>query len=291
MTLQAEAIAEIAARIPTVRRMTGRFVRMDGLLAVVEVGPGVYARARCVGWSTFIPGMVLQLQHDAGQLIATGPAKPLNPIGTVKVAGTPISTVTVDGVDYPMSRLATYTPRPGDVVVLDWSSATINGLRTTSPEPPPPVPPEGGGAEPLDLTVQAASSGNYWRGGGIWNSTDPRASTNNTGAWFYGSKISDSLVGAALSGASVFLPAARQPGTVLLGLHPHLTQPGGQPTVSSATAIPSATGWVPLPSGFAAALQSGAARGLTVQSSNGDNLWRGVPADPLSGAIRFTGTR
>ncbi|MFZ4843959.1 hypothetical protein [Mycetocola saprophilus] len=286
----ATLIAQVASDIPQVQSYTATFVRMDKSFALVNIGPNTVP-ARCSGFYPPVTGMTVQVIVQNGQLIVVGPAVPLHPLGKIKSAQTPKATVTVDGKDYLLGVRVGYTPVVGDDVEINWTTGVIQSKIAGAPTPEPP-PTGGGSSAPFSgLLVQASASGNWWTGGPSWNSTDPWASTSNTGAWFYGTAIQAALAGASISSAEVYLPAQNLQGTVSLGLHPHPDQPPGAPAVSSLAALGRATGWVPLPAGFAESLQNGSNRGIAVRSTNGFNRFSGVPRDPLSGAMRFAGTR
>lgn len=287
---QARRIARLEAAIPDVDVFVGEFVRMDGVYAVVNVGPSTIP-VRCAGFYPPVTGMLVQIQRAQGKHVLIGPAVQLEPLGIIKAAQTPKSTVTVKGKDYVLGMRSGYKPAVGDEVEINWVTGIIQDKITAAQivEPPGTAPPPSTGFS--GLLVQASSSGNWWVGGSRWNSADPWASTNNVGAWFYGSRVSDALAGAAITSAEIYLPASQSQGQISLGVHPHPAQPGGAPAISALTVMPGLSGWLPLPAGFAEALQSGSAAGIAVRSSNGFNKFRGVPSDALSGAMRFSGAR
>lgn len=280
-----DRILDALSRIPDVGHLLGRFVRMDGALAVVNIGPNTVS----IPASGFYPpatGMSVQIERRNGSLVIIGPSAQLNPIGKIVGPGAPKSVVLVDGLEYTLGMQAGYTAVMDDMVEINWATGIIQGKVTevsTSEAPATAV------KQPTffkNLLVMAADSGNYWSG--RWNLNDPWASSNNRGAWFYNNRIRQALKGATVTRAEVYLPAIQLQGNVQLNLHPHASKPGGSPSFSSPSGI-GARGWVTLPSGFTAALMSGGGVGVT--SSNGFNKFRGVGADKLSGAMRFTGHR
>lgn len=275
------------ARIPDVGYLVGEFVRMEDQRAIVNIGPNTVP----VAVSGFYPpavGMFVQIERRNGVMIVTGPAQQLNPMGKIKAVGSPKATVTVDGKDYVLGMRDGYSPVVGDDVEINWATGIIQGKVTAAAAPAPPLTGGSGATAFSGMVVMATSSGNFWSG--RWNKDDPWASTSNDGAWFYGSGLRDSLAGAAISSAEIYMPAITLGGTVQMGLHPHAARPGGSPGGSSFTTIGTASGWVPLPAGFAVWLRDNIG-GVVVSSSNGLNKWRGRGSDGYSGAMRFSGTR
>lgn len=274
------------ARIPDVGYVVGTFVRMDGQYAIVNIGPNTVP----VAVSGFYPpavGMFVQIERRNGVMIVTGPAQQLNPMGKIKAVGSPKATVTVDGKDYVLGMRDGYSPAVGDDVEINWATGIIQGKVTATATPEPPETVGSGTTAFSGMVVQAYDSGNFWSG--RWNSNDPRASTNNRGAWFYRGALRDSLRGASNLSGEIYLPPLRLAGSVQMGLH-SFAEKGGAPGGSSFATLPSASGWVPLPAGFAEWLRDNVG-GVVVDSSNGDNRWRGRASDGYSGAMRFSGTR
>lgn len=280
-------IIDQLARIPDVGHLVGEFVKMDGLYAIVNIGPNTVP-VKVSGFYPPTAGMFVQIERRNGEMVLTGPSQQRNPMGVIKAVGSPKSTVTVDGVDRLLGMRDGYTPVVGDEVELNWATEIIQGKVTVAAAPIAPPTGSTGTAAFGPILIPATDSGNFWSG--RWNSNDPRASTNNRGAWFYGDAIRGSLAGASGLKGEIHLPAIALDGTVQIGLHGYASKPGGAPGGSSFTALGSASGWVPLPAGFADWLRDNTG-GIVVDSSNGDNRWRGRALDNLSGALRFTGSR
>lgn len=276
------------ARIPDVGRLVGEFVRMDGPYAIVNIGPNTVP-IRAVGFYPPAVGMYVQIDRANGVMSLTGPAQQLNPMGVIKAVGSPKATVTVDGKDYVLGMRDGYSPVVGDEVEINWATGIIQGKVTAAATPVAPL--TGGAAVGTSfsgMVVQAIGSGNFWSG--RWNKDEPWASTSNRGAWFYGSALRDSLAGASITSAEIFLPATALAGSVQMGLHAHASRPGGAPGGTSFATLPGANGWVPLPAGFAEWLRDNIG-GVAVDSANGLNKWTGRASDGYSGAMRFSGTR
>jgi len=283
-------IAAKLARVPSVRSMTGVFVEMDGPLAVVNVGDSTIT-IPCIGFYPPAAGMVVQVEWRDGRPAVTGPARPLNPIGTITATGSPRATVSVDGETYLLYYRSGYTPTVGHTVEINWATGIIQGQVTgvetpTAPSTAPPKPSSFSG-----LKVKARSSGRYQ--GSWWGDSDPWASNNNDGIWTYGNRIKDAIAGATITRVEIYLPLLQKLGNCSIGTHPHSAIPSGAPDISNLEALSSKQrdGWVRLPLSFATYLAAGG-RGIGVTAPGGGlNKWRGVDRDSDSGALRFAGTR
>lgn len=287
MASDTELIMNRLATIPTVSSKLGRFIRMVGSLALVNVGDRSVT-IPCSGFYPPVADMPVQLERRDGSLIVTGPSQQLPPLGKIKAGGTPKATVTVDGTDYTLGYRDGYTPAIGDDVEVNWTSGIIQGKITTVPVAAAPVvnPP----TELVtftNLVVMAADSGSY---NSRWWTNDVYNGDNNTGAWFYGSRVVDALRGSTPTKVEIFLNPRQSSGYApQVGVHGSATKPGGDVTVSGQVAIEPRSGWVELPLSFALALRD-ATNGIGVTPS-GYTIWRGVQADAMSGALRFSGTR
>jgi len=287
MASSTDLILSRLATIPDVSQQTAIFVRMEGPLAVVNIGD----RSVSIASSGFYPplaGMVVQLERRNGQLLLTGPAVPLDPMGVMVSAGTPKALVNSGGVEYLLGLRAGYSPVVGDAVEINWSTAIIQGKVTVAAVPVETLPNPPAAAGPLSTDpVLAEGSGSYQ---GRWWMNDVWASNNNDGAWFYGGRVQSALAGATMSKIEIYLPLMSQIGNVPIGVHSSATQPGGPVTSSMLTALGNRAGWVELPIAFADYLRDNAG-GIFVQGGTGSNRWRGTQKDSLSGALRFQGTR
>lgn len=290
------------ARMILSRSHTAVFVRMEGNLAVINT-QGEQIKVPCVGYYPPVIGDSVQVEWRNGSPAVIGPAVQRNPLGVISGTGSPLATVTVDGVAYLLPYHVGYTPTIGDQVVIDWISGTISGALSVvpPPKPQPPAPDDDGGTpggapapKPVkfDVTVRATRSGkydtnwsNWWGGDEVW------ASNNNKGAWFYGNRIRDAVKGGDVTRIDIYLPLISQVGSCSIGLHSYPTIPGGNPSITSLTTLSDRKGWVRLPQSFADYLDNGG-RGIGVVSpSGGFTKWAGVSNDKLSGAIRLRGTR
>ena len=286
MASATEQIQAKLATIPDVGSKLGTFVRMSGMLAVVNVGLSSVT-IPVSGFYPPIEGMSVQLERRNGQLIVTGPSQQLPALGVMTSAGTPKATVMAGGVEYTLGMRDTYTPTIGDDVEINWFSGLIQGkvkglTVALEPEENQPVPP----SRFENLLIQAADSGSYIS---RWWTNDVYNGDNNTGAWFYGSRVADALRGATVSKIEIYLnPRQASGNSPQVGTHTSGSKPGGNVAVSGQVALEPRSGWVELEPSWAAVLQSGGGIGVT---RSGYTIWRGTGSDALSGALRFTGTR
>ena len=111
---------------------------------------------------------------------------------------------------------------------------------------------------------------------------------NNTGAWFYASRVADALRGASVTKGEIYLnPRQASGSSPQVGTHTDGAK-GGNVTVSNQVGLEPRSGWVEFPLSWLPALLAGGGIGVT---RSGYTIWRGTGSDALSGALRFTGTR
>lgn len=285
MATATELILGKLATIPDVGSKLGTFVRMSGQLAVINVGNSSIT-IPVSGFYPPIAGMSVQLEVRNGQPIVTGPSKQLPALGVMTSAGTPKATVLAGGVSYTLGMRDTYTPVIGDDVEINWFSGLIQGKVKGVAVVVAPIENAPAGSAPFEnLLIQAADSGSWISS---WWTNDVYNGTNNTGAWFYESRVSDGLRNATLSKIEMFLPPRKVFGNApQVGTHTSGSK-GGNVVVSGQVPLEPRSGWVEIPLPWAPVLQAGGGIGVT---PSGYNIWRGTASDSLSGALRFSGTR
>jgi len=291
----AEILARKISEQTSTRSETGQFVRMDGRFAVVNIGTSTVT-IPCVGFYPPVAGMPVRVDWVNGSPAATGPVRPLNPLGVITAPGTPRSTVAVDGVEYSLYYRDGYTPAVDDQVEINWTTGIIQGKITGSETPDTPGESGGGGGVPFDVTIRANNSSRYQSGSGFWGN-DPWASSSNQGIWTFGNAILDAVgSGATVTEVYVFLPLISQVGLASVGVHDHPSLPGGAPYIlpSSLIALPlgGRNGWIALTPSVGQYLAAGG-RGVGVLAPGGGGYtrWRGTASDAMSGAVRIIGTR
>lgn len=188
---------------------------------------------------------------------------------------------------------ATYTAgaelSSGQNVKLYWQGGPhiIGALATTPPPVPvPPPPPEPTATRHVDTftTVDAGS----WSASYGWSQSQVWASDSLLGAWFYGSKIRDTLSGATVEKIEIWSTLTQIRGNnPNFATHPHGGKPGGAPTLERSTSIPVASGvWLELPLSFGQYLAENVG-GVGV-NHGGWNKFRSRTEDPQTGALRIT---
>ena len=286
MSADTRLILSKLATIPDVGHKLGVFVRMDGALAVVNVGDRSVT-IPCSGFYPPVGGMSVQLERRNGSLIVTGPSAQLAPLGVITAGGSPKCTVMVGGVEYILGYRAGYVPAIGDDVEINWATAIIQGKVTALSITEAPVANDVAPTVAFNgLVVMAAGSGSY---NGRWWTNDVYNGDNNRGAWFYGERIRDSLRGTTPTKAEIFLDPRQASGnSPQVGLHSSATA-GGNVDVSGQIALEPRSGWVEIPLSWALTLRDNIG-GIGVTPS-GYTIWRGTNANAMSGALRFDGTR
>lgn len=284
------AVQQQLQEVTSARSETARFVRMDGRMAVVNVGSATIT-VPCVGFYPPAVGMAVRVDWVNGLPAVTGPTQPLNPIGAITAIGTPRAMVTVDGVEYSLYYRDGYTPAVDDMVEVNWATGIIQGKITGVENPDKPeesVP----AAAPFSVIVKASDSNRYDRSYGNWWGNDPWASNSNDGIWTYQNRVKDAVGSGTVEKAEIYLPLSQSVGNVSVGVHAHPNIPSGAPSLTSLNALPGnrRSGWQLLP-GFGAYLAAGG-RGVGVTAPGGGmTVWRGTASDSLSGALRLSGTR
>lgn len=281
-----ELVAEQFARVPEQQSLVGTFVSQSGAVAQVVQGDSLLAvKSSAQG---LIPGDSVRLERRGGDLILLGPVRDRATTGRVTVT----SPLTVEypngsGVTATLTKNSSYSPVVNDVVLIDWSSGGSVVCKldavptTTTPDTPATAAPK-----TFDVTFTALDSGAYQSGYG-WRTNDVWSSASNLGAWFYGSKIRDTIPDAAtILTARIFLPLSQQLGAAPFGRHASATRPGGAVSFSATSTLSSLTGWVSIPTTLIDHLKSNTG-GLGFDYG-GYNIWRGTQKDGLSGAVRVT---
>jgi len=281
------------AQIPSVRSHTATFVRMEDGFAVINTGD-TQIRVPCPGYFPPQPGMSVQVEWRDGRPAVVGPAVTQNPIGEITGTGSPLATVTVDGVSYLLPYEDWYTPVVSDVVSVDWTRRVIVGKLSTSPtEPEAPEAPKPK-SSPFDVSIQASGSGKWSKSNSNWfGGSEVWAGVTTDGVWVYGNRVRDGVgANSTVTRIWIHLPLISTVGDCLIGLHSHPGIPGGAPTITDTIALNPRGGWVELPVAWGTFLKAGG-RGIGVGVSPGSGFtrWAGTPPDSWSGMLRIQGTR
>ncbi|MBP1241750.1 hypothetical protein ABID92_000422 [Frigoribacterium sp. PvP120] len=176
---------------------------------------------------------------------------------------------------------------PGSIVTLYWQggATVMNVLSSPPPVVEPPPAQTAGPTQHVD-TFLALDAGTF--GGGNWKQRQVWASASTLGAWFYGTKIVDTLRAAQVQRIEIYCTLAQVFGDApVFATHPHPSQPPGAPSLSNSTARQVSSGiWLELPVAFGQWLAANV--GGIGLNHGGFNKFRSLTEDPQSGALRIT---
>lgn len=285
-----EQIQEALSAVPTQQSLVGTFVSQVGSVATVIQGNSVLQiKSASAG---LVAGDSVRLERRNGELIMIGPSRPRATVGLIQTTGVEclVEYPPGSGVSALLPRDASYTPAVNDIVALVWTERGgfitgkfSNTPAAAAPDLPPPVP-----TGDFDITFTALDSGAYQSGYG-WRTNEVWSSASNLGAWFYGSKIRDTIPdGAVIKSATIFLPLKQQLGAAPFGRHGSEGKPGGPVSFSALSALSGNSGWVSIPTSLIDDLKVNP--GGLGYDYGGYNIWRGTQQDGLSGALNVTYT-
>jgi len=213
--------------------------------------------------------------------------------GVVVGTGSGIAVISTDIGDVDATYNSGVTLTAGQEVKLAAGNGYhVIGVKSTSPAPG--TSPGGGGGGSGEFTIEfTAVDAGSWRSGSGWWQSQPWASDNNKGAWFYGNKIPDTIPAhATINHVEVFVvPVYTFGSPPNFAIHNHASKPGGEPSLGAATAVGySGAGWVTLPSSFGDALKAGGSdRGVGLLQG-GYHKFASLAQDARSGTLRISYT-
>lgn len=277
-------IVEALARVPEVRSKLAVFVERIGLKVRVNVGL-TSVIVPFVGMYLPPPGHPVQMDYRDNEWVVSGPAAPLPGVGKITATGTPLASVLAWGTTYQLPYRSSYAPTIGDDVTITWSAdgGIIESKVTATSLSTGPGANPGGGTQTFHPDPFTAVDSGSLRFGSWWTN-DVYASDNNIGAWFYGTKVADTIPDSAvILSARIYLPARQVQGfKPNLGYHNSAAKPGGALSILSAAALAVASGWVDISPGYVDAIKAGGGIGL---NHGGYNIYRGTASDGFSGAL------
>lgn len=270
----------------------GRFVGIDTGWALCDISNGDQSgRVPAQTTTAYRPEVNESVFVAAidGKFYLLGPATMKPAQGTVTAVSSNTVTVSTDLGDVTATVGVGVNLSAGQVVKLYWSDgAHVISALTAAPTPatPPPAP-EASTSQHVDVFT-AVDAGSF--SGGRWWQAQPWASDTTLGAWFYGSKIVDSLRGATIQKVEMYASVASRFGSPPnIGTHPHATKPAGGPNVQAAATTAVADGqWITLPLSVGQYLAANV--GGIGLNHGGFNKFRSIAADAQSGALRITST-
>ncbi|MBO1739661.1 hypothetical protein [Leifsonia sp. TF02-11] len=291
MTGESDALNRALAGRPKVRILQGAFVSASTTGCLIDIGGN---RIPALFGTSFMPDVneIVWVWNIGKQFFLMGPATAKPDRGTVQsISGGLVTLLTPLGTTI-AAPYSGATPSAGQVMKLLWHGGPFAMLMSTSPtaNPVPGTPGAATGTHADEFP--AIDSGSY--GSGRWWTPQVWGSDSNLGAWFYGTKIPDTVPGSAvIQRVEVYIPPASQ----IIGsapnfaTHAYATKPGGSPTLSTVGAVGIRGGWVDLgAAGIAignALKAGGGAYGIGL-NHGGNNILSSLAQDGFSGRLRIT---
>lgn len=274
----------------SVTPLVGSFVSVNLGGCVVDVGGG---RIPAKFGSAYLPEInesVLVWFID-GTPYVMGPTTTKPGRGTVVSVSAGLVTLTTSIGPVTVPYAATVSPAAGQVMALMWQEGGF-AVAVLSTSPPAGIaPPAANAGSAVHVDVFTAIDAGSRQSSGWWT---PKvyASDTNLSAWFYGTKIQDSLpAGTSVSNVEIYISAQQISGSApIFALHPHQIRPAGAPSLSSSTAIAVRPGWVGLPVAFGNALKSGGGSAGVGINHGGYSIFNSLTTDGQSGALRISST-
>lgn len=268
--------------------LTGQFVEASSSGYTVDVGGGRIPAALGTSYLPEVNESVWVWFID-GKPFVIGPTLAKPDRGTVVDVNSGLVQLTTD-LGTVLTPYGGAAPTAGDVMKLTWHGGPY-AMSVMSVSPPPNVAPPAsvGGAKVHTDEFAAIDAGSFISG--RWWTDMVYADASNLGAWFYGTKIADTVPSdAVIQRVDIFISEQTISGTPNFALHSHLTKPAGAPSLSSSTAVAIAHGWVQLPTSFGNALRAGGGQRGVGLNHGGNSILHSRAQDGQSGSLRITST-
>lgn len=289
-----EVLLKRIAGKSNVRVELGYYRALDFPRAVIDVGGGRIPAEFATAYEPEVNEQVQVLWVD-GKPFVIGPAKLRPSMGVVVTA--PVGnkvTIDTDIGQITATYNADIALSSGTAVRLHWGAGPYVMSRMST-QPDVPIDPGAGGTAGVNRqeTFTATNAGAWQVAGGRWSSDQPRASNGYLGAWFFGSKIRDTVAASAqMVSVEVYVKYASRFGSPPnFAMHSQAV-PGGVPDLSAEFAWAVNDGWNRLPHSveatyFDALKAGGPALGIGLKQG-GVNRFVSLGEDAQSGAIRIT---
>jgi len=281
-------LASLSGGLSRIQQGTCKSVDWGAGRAVVNISGGEVT-VPMVG-SPPAPGRHVWVQYVGDSPVCLGMvAKPL--LGTISGSASAgrINVVADDGETYTLPYLGA-APSNGQRVLIDWdvNGVILAGALSAEPEgseyePPATQPPS---VSKKTITIYPRASGSYSNSSGQWFDSSVRSDGNARGAYFYGTKVRDSVPSGAEIVKAEFYAAFEMANytSVSLGVST-LNSKSGPPTISGGTvSIGLSSGWKNVTSLIAGLRGSG--RSLATTNAGLSRLARAGSRN--AGALRIT---
>ncbi|MBF4574668.1 hypothetical protein [Frondihabitans sp. VKM Ac-2883] len=281
-------VLELLSGKSSIGTYIGTFVSTDGSSVIVDTGGGRIPVKPATDYRPEVGEAVVVLFID-GTPWYLGPSTTKPGTGSITDVTGGLATVSTDIGSVTATYGSGMTLSSGQTVKLLWSEGAhiVSVLTTTKPvTAPPDAPADVPGLHIDTFTALDAGSGSTaaWTG---WTQPQVWAAPSSVGAWFYGSKITDTLADAVIQGVELFVATDQLAGIPVLGLHDYAAKPTDPPVITDTTAVPVDDGtWVPLPLAFGEFLATNIG-GIGVLHG-GPAKFKSLAQDPGSGRLRFT---
>ncbi len=280
-------ILKLISEKSKVTPLVGTFVSASAAGCVVDVGGGRIPAQFGTGFLPEVNESVWVWFID-GNPFMIGPSTAKAGQGTVVSVASGLATLTTAFGTIVVPYASTLTPTAGQVMKLSWQGGGF-GIAVMSANPSAGTAPgaPGTGAVAHVDTFTAVDAGSHQSSG--WWTPKVYASDSNLSAWWYGTKIRDTIPSSAtISKVDVYISAQQiQGASPNFALHADPSKPGGAPTLTSVTSVAVVPGWVTLPVGFGAALKSGGGSYGVGVAHGGYNIFNSLTTDGQSGALRI----
>ncbi|PCN47016.1 hypothetical protein Csp2054_14330 [Curtobacterium sp. 'Ferrero'] len=270
--------------------LVGTFVASSMTDCTVDVGGGRIPARFGSGYLPEVNEPVNVWTFDDGTAFVMGPTVTKPAKGTVKSVASSLVTLATDFGDVVAPYIGS-TPAAGQIMALRWHGGPVAiGVLSTTPAPPP-APDDPAPTTSRHVTVFTARDAGSWNRYG-WQQAQVWASDSYYGAWFYGSKLADTLPSnATITGVEIYLSIVSTFGNrPNFALHGYQSKPSGQPSYGAQTTLAPTAGWVSLPTSWGNALRKGGGSFGVGVNHGGKNIFRSLAQDGMSGALRITAT-
>lgn len=291
MTELSDAVLGAFAQAPPgVRVLQATFVSASTTGCLVDISGNRVPATLGTSWLPEV-NEVVWLWVIGDRFFIMGPAAIKPDQGVVQSVTSGLVTLTTSLGTTVICPYAGTTPSAGQSMKLLWHGGAFAMLMSTSPagNTPPPAPAPSATTHADEFP--AIDAGSY--GSGRWWTPQVYASDSNLGAWFYGSKISDTIPAAAsIQKVELYVSPQQISGSAPnFAVHPYQTNPGVSPALSTVGAVGVGPGWVDLGSVGVAignALKAGGGSFGVGLNHGGYNIFSSLAQDGYSGRLRIT---
>lgn len=285
-----ESVLRLLMDKSDVTQFIGTFISWNGSVATIDAGGGRFPAKTATPYRPQVGETVWIFFIDEVPFMM-GPTLLKPGTATVVSVTSGLATVTTDIGSVVATYNSGVTLSAGQAVKLMWGDGPhiIGVLSAVLPVPTAPAQPNPSTPVVHSDTFTAVDAGS-WNGTSGWWSPEVLADDADLGAWFYGSKIADTIRGGQILRVELFASLKSRSGAAPnIGYHAHPARPAGTPTITAAAATDVADGqWVALPISVGTFLASNAG-GIGV-AHGGATTFRSLTDDAQSGALRITST-